>query len=383
MIAVIPARRGSKSIPGKNRLPIAGRPLVQWTIEAALAATAIDRVVVATDDPDVATIATRLGATVHARSEASATDDAPTEVVLREVAETTGGDEFVLLQATSPLTRAEDIDGAVALLRTGGYDSVASVVPQHRFLWRRDGETAAAVNYDPAHRPRRQEATPLLVENGAIYVYRAAVLTDHGSRLGGRIGLYEMPEATYFEVDEPEDWVIVERLLARRRAQEAVSVDLREIRLVLTDVDGVLTDNGMIWHSDGTESKRFSARDGKGFELLHRQGIKTGLITSEAVELVRRRGAKLGCHHVELGCRDKVAAAETLRRDLGLEWAQIAFVGDDVHDLGLLGAAGLSACPADAVPAVRAAVDLVLGQPGGSGCFRELADFVLAGGAAA
>ncbi len=283
----------------------------------------------------------------------------------------------MLLQATSPLTRAADVDAAVARFREGGFDSLLSVVPQTRFLWRQDGDDAVPVNYDPADRPRRQDAEPLLVENGAIYVYRAAVLRDHGSRLGGRIGLHPMPAETYCELDEPADWAIVEQLLVDRR-RDALRVDPAEIQLVLTDVDGVLTDNGMTWHSDGTESKTFSARDGKGFELLHRQGIRTGLLTSEAVELVRRRGEKLGCHHVELGCRDKLAVADALRGALGLEWAQVAFVGDDVHDLGLLAEAGLSACPADAVAPVRAAVDLVLTERGGAGCFRELADLVLA-----
>lgn len=376
MIAVVPARKGSKSIPGKNHRVIAGRPLVAWVIDAALGAERVDTVVVTTDDEEVARIARGLGADVHDRSAASATDTAPTEAVLAEVlAAYPQHDEYVLLQATSPLTTAADIDGAIALHRDGGYDSVLSVSPQHRFVWQlRENGEATPWNYDPRARPRRQDAEPVHVENGAVYVSTRRLLDTERSRLGGRMGAYAMAPETYFELDEPEDWTVIERFLLERKQQAA---GWAEIALVLTDVDGVLTDNGMYWSSDGSELKRFSARDGKGFELLHRAGVKTALITSESRELVARRGEKLGVHHTELACRDKVAAAERLRTELGLTWEQIAFVGDDVHDLELLQRVGASFAPADGMAVVRAAVDHVLAERGGAGAFREAADLLL------
>lgn len=374
MIAVVPARRGSKSIAGKNRRTIAGRPLAGWAIAAALGAERVERTVVATDDPEVAALAEAMGAEVHERSPESATDTAPTEAVLVEVLDAIGGDDLVLLQPTSPLTASADVDAAVDLYRRG-YDSVLSVAPQTRFVWVEGEDGATAWNYDPRARPRRQEADPILVENGAIYVFSAELLRREGARLGGRVGLYRMGPETYHELDEPEDWKLVAELLARRRRR---SSGWGRIKLVLADVDGVLTDNGMYWSSDGAELKRFSARDGKGFELLHARGIETALITSEDVELVAQRGAKLGCRHVELGCRDKVAAAERLRSELSLEWSEVAFVGDDLHDIPLLERVGASFAPADAVASVREAVDHVLERPGGHGCFRELANLLLA-----
>jgi N-acylneuraminate cytidylyltransferase len=374
MIAIIPARKGSKSIPGKNKREIAGRPLVSWVIAAALGATSIERVVVTTDDEEVAAIARDLGAAVHDRSPESATDTASTESVIVEVLASEAAEEYVLLQPTSPLTQSADIDGAVTAWREGGFDSLLSVAPQLRFVWGRDSDgTARPINYDVRNRPRRQDASPLLVENGAVYVSTATVLRDHGSRLGGRMGLFEMSEDTYLEVDEPSDWTSIERLLRERLAAAPGPA----IRLVLSDVDGVLTDNGMYWSSDGNELKRFSARDGKGFELLHRAGIKTGLITSESAELVARRGAKLGCMHVELGCRDKVATADELRRQLGIEWDEIAFIGDDIHDMPLLEKVGRSFAPRDATAVVRGIVGEIVSSDGGRGAFRDVADVLL------
>lgn len=374
-VAVIPARAGSKGIPGKNHRSMAGQPLVAWVIDAALAAPSIDVVVVSTDDPKVADIAAGRGAIVHRRTPASATDTAPTELVLHEVADVFPAPVYVLLQPTSPLTSPDDVENALTKIDEG-CDSVLSVVPQHRFTWTAPagGAGAAPTNYAPAHRPRRQDADPILVENGAVYAYRREVLTEGGSRLGGRIGLIQMSEDSYYEVDEPRDWPLIEQALLARRRDAAVPAD---IRLVLADVDGVLTDAGMYWNSDGSESKRFNARDGKGFQLLHEAGIATALITSESLELVERRGAKLGCRAVVLGSTDKLADAERLRADLGLRWDQIACIGDDIHDIELLQRVGLSAAPADCVPRVAETVDLVLSAPGGHGCFRQLADLIL------
>jgi YrbI family 3-deoxy-D-manno-octulosonate 8-phosphate phosphatase len=384
MISVIPLRAGSKSIPHKNVRSLAGRPLAAWVIEASLRAANVRRTIVTTDDPLVTPIyrdfLDRFGPdsiALHERSPGSATDTASTESVLLEVARDLMDDDDVLclLQATSPLTTATDIDGAWAVFAAGGWDSLLSVVPQHRFVWEAGPGGAQPLNYDPRARPRRQEMTPILVENGAIYITKVRALIDSGSRLSGRVGLYEMPAHTYVELDEPEDLHRLEPLVrdVRRRTLRSEAAG---IQLVLSDVDGVLTDAGMYWSSDGVESKRFSARDGKGFQLLHEAGIRTGLLTSEAVELVRRRAEKLRTS-VALDCTDKLAEADRLRVEAGLSWRQIAYIGDDVHDIDLMAAVGLSAAPADALPRVRSVAHLVTESGGGRGCFRELADLIL------
>jgi N-acylneuraminate cytidylyltransferase len=380
---VIPARAGSKGVPGKNLARVGGRPLLDWTVEAALAARCVDRVLVSTDDPAVrehvtTTWPSRVG--LPARSPATASDTATTESVLLDVLgtpEAEGIDEVGLVQATSPLLRAEDLDGAYALLHTG-FDSVLSVVRQRRFRWESSLE-GARPDYDPAARPRRQQLAGHLVENGALYLTNRAALARSGVRISGRIGLWEMPEDSYTEVDEPSDLVIVDALLRRRDQPVEPLRGTARIRLVLTDVDGVLTDNGMTYSSDGSESKTYSARDGKGFELLRRAGIRTGILTSEDGPQIHARAAKLQVDALRAGTTDKLADAKELcaRWSIGLD--EVAFIGDDVHDVGLLRAVGLAACPADAVAAARAAAVHHCRAAGGHGAFRELADAILAG----
>ncbi len=326
------------------------------------------------------TIRTRWGGdrlTVFQRSPETATDSAPTESALLEVVEHIDGPSLIcLLQATSPLTTAADIDKAASLFSSGGWDSLVSVVPQRRFLWTAGEDTAIPVNYDPQARPRRQDVMPVLVENGAVYITSRSALNASGSRLSGRIAIYEMDAATYLELDEPEDWQIVEEQL-RSRPDDGLREAARLVRLVLTDVDGVLTDGGMYLGTDGEELKKFATRDGKGFELLRTAGILTGMLTSESVELVAHRAQKLNTS-VALGCTDKRSEADRLRAAHQLTWDELAYIGDDLHDLELMAAVGLSAAPCDAVPSVRRAARYVTRARGGGGCFRELADLILA-----
>lgn len=379
LIVVIPARAGSKGVPGKNLAPVGGRPLLDWAVAAALDAVCVDAVLVSTDDPAVrAHVNTTWPGRVRLppRSPATTSDTATTESVLLDVLGTpdaAGADEVGLVQATSPLLRAADIDGAHALL--GSFDSVLTVVRQRRFHWQQTADGARA-DYDPAARPRRQQLTGHLVENGALYLTSRRALENTGVRISGRIGLYEMAEETYTEVDEPSDVTIVDALLRHR---ERPVVDASRIRLVLTDVDGVLTDNGMTYSSDGTEAKTYSARDGKGFELLRDAGLRTGILTSEDGPQIHARAAKLQVDALYAGTRDKLADAHELCARFGLTLHEVAFIGDDVHDVALLEAVGLAGCPADAMPAARAAATLHGRVAGGRGAFREFADALLAG----
>lgn len=160
---------------------------------------------------------------------------------------------------------------------------------------------------------------------------------------------------------------------ARRRA--------RAIRLLLTDVDGVLTDTGIYYSARGEELYRFSRRDGMGTDLLRAAGIATGIMTSEPSEIIRRRAEKLRMDHVHLGVKNKEEHLLALLASAGMGPGAVAYIGDDVNDLGvlrLLRESGLTASPADAVREVAALVQYRCAAPGGAGAYREFADWILA-----
>ncbi|MCM1356144.1 MAG: HAD-IIIA family hydrolase [Staphylococcus sp.] len=155
---------------------------------------------------------------------------------------------------------------------------------------------------------------------------------------------------------------------------------MKNIRLFLTDVDGTLTDGGMYYTADGDVMKKFHARDGMGLQLLQKAGIKVGIITSEDTELVRRRAHKLGLDFLVQGKRDggKLEACADICESLSISLDEVAYIGDDVNCIGLLSAAGMRACPADAVRQVKNIPGiLVMNLRGGEGCVREFADLIL------
>ncbi|HWK04656.1 MAG TPA: HAD-IIIA family hydrolase [Puia sp.] len=153
-----------------------------------------------------------------------------------------------------------------------------------------------------------------------------------------------------------------------------------QIKLLLTDVDGVLTDNGVYYSEAGEVMKRFSIRDGMGVERLRKLcGIETGIITGELSPSVARRAEKLGIVELHLGVKDKLGKLSEILERTGLQWSEIAYIGDDVNDLEVLEKAGLSACPADAMDSVRYKVDYVCANKGGYGAFREFAEWLIKG----
>ena len=385
-VAFIPVRGGSKSIPLKNIRPISGRPLVYWTVRAACGCSAIDRVYVATDSDKIRETVESFQRGVEAklfskvevigRSAESASDTASTESAMLEFAEQYNFDNIVLIQATSPLLTAEDLDRGFEAYAKEGTDSVLSVVRQKRFHWAEDAEGVAyPTNYDVYHRPRRQEFDGYLVENGAFYICSKEDLLRTKNRVSGRIRAVEMNEDTFFEIDEPSDWVIIEALMKKNGI--TAPEELPDIKMFLTDCDGCLTDGGMYYSEHGDELKKFNTRDGMGFGLLRAKGIVTGIVTSESVDLNRRRAEKLKLDILEAGCRDKVEAVKRLAEERGIPMEQICYIGDDINDVEVLKLVGYGCAPADARPEAIEAARYVTKAKGGEGVIREVVDRIL------
>jgi len=157
-----------------------------------------------------------------------------------------------------------------------------------------------------------------------------------------------------------------------------ITAKARRIKLVLTDSDGVLTDGGVYYSGQGEELKRFNIRDGMGVERLRKLGIATGIVTGELSPSVARRAEKLQISELHLGVKDKAALLPAILARLGLEPAEVAFIGDDTNDVEIMGLVGLAACPADATAFARHAAHYHCATPGGHGCFRELAELIIA-----
>lgn len=219
-VVIIPARGGSKGVPRKNIQLLAGKPLLAHTIEQARRSGVASRVVVSTDDEEIAAVARDYGAELIRRPAEISGDAATSESALLHALDTFEAEGYrpeliVFLQCTSPIRRPEEIARAVRTLHDEEADSLLSVVPFHLFLWERVDGHARPLDYDPRRRPRRQEKRPEYVENGSIYVFKPWVLREQRSRLGGRIALFVMDEWSALDINTPRDLELGEWLLSR------------------------------------------------------------------------------------------------------------------------------------------------------------------------
>ncbi len=212
VVAVIPARGGSKGISSKNLADFCGKPLVVWTIEQALAARRIDSVWVSSDDDEILGIAARAGAQTIKRPAAISGDDATSESCWLHALDTLEAegqtvDILVAPQCTSPVREPEDFDEAIGRFEREAYDSLFSAtLVSDLNIWRPDAADALqSFTYDYRNRGRRQDKGEQLLENGSFWVFKPAVLREHNNRLGGRIGAYRMAFWKAFQIDESED----------------------------------------------------------------------------------------------------------------------------------------------------------------------------------
>ncbi|MBI9042244.1 acylneuraminate cytidylyltransferase [Lutibacter sp.] len=376
-IGIIPLRKGSKSIKGKNKRKMVGRPLFTWVLKEAIFSE-LDEIYVFTDDVEIMAFVENQyswSKKVKAllRNPENANDTASTESVLLEFAEklNTNFDILCLLQATSPLTTSLDINKALEAIINDGYDSSLTVVNTHRFTWSSD---AKPLNYDVFKRPRRQDFEGLLIENGAVYCTTKTAFLASKNRVSGNIGIVKMPEESLYEIDSETDWHIVEELLIHRLKKQKESAKITHIIL---DVDGVFTDGTITYTKDGEHTKNFDMRDGMGLEILREQGVEVLVMTSEQSELVAQRMKKLKIEDVFLGVKDKYALVQQLILDKKVTLGNIAYVGDDVNDLANMCSVGWSLTPNNATNIVKLHADVVLTKNSGSGAIREACEFIL------
>jgi N-acylneuraminate cytidylyltransferase len=385
-LAIIPARGGSKGIPRKNVKLLCGKPLIAWTIEVALAARSVDRVIVSTDGNDIAAISKEFGAEVIMRPAEISGDLASSESALLHVLQSLQEREeyspevVAFLQCTSPLTMPEDIESTISLVAEKNYDSAVSMIPFHYFIWR-EGPAGQmeGVNHIATRRLMRQEREPEYLEVGAVYTMRSAGLLEHKFRFFGRIGRYLLPAERAFEIDDPEDWARAEILL-RSTGKFQWSMDhtmpFAHVKALVTDFDGVMTDNRVLVDQDGHEAVMCNRGDGWGISLLKRAGIAVACISTEVNPVVQARCEKLKIPYWQ-GQENKLAALKAFLDEQGVAAGDCVYVGNDTNDAACLAYVGVPVVPRDAASEVVSVALWQTESVGGNGVIREVASRIL------
>jgi YrbI family 3-deoxy-D-manno-octulosonate 8-phosphate phosphatase len=376
-VAIIPLRKGSKGIPGKNKMKILGRRLYQWCLGEAIF-SGLDEVYVFTDDEDIIDQVEKEyhwtdKVKVIKRSAENANDTASTEAAMFEFAEKLKWDfdTICLLQATSPLTTRNDIDNVLIEINENNYDSGLTIVKTKRFIW---GKDSNSINYDYKSRPRRQDFDGLRIENGAVYATSKEQFLKSKNRLGGKISMVEMPEDTLTEIDEISDVLIIEKLLLNRL--NSFKENIAKIKLLVLDVDGVFTPGTVGVSNTGELEKVFSLRDGMGIENIRLSGVDVIVMTSEISPIVESRMNKLGLE-LYMGVKDKYSRLDKVLETKGITRKEVAYVGDDVNDLVNLSSVAWGFCPNDAVLELQPYCDVKLNNKGGDQAIREACQFIV------
>ncbi|MFE6965905.1 cytidylyltransferase domain-containing protein [Agromyces sp. NPDC057679] len=379
-VAIIPARGGSKGLPGKNLMRLGGVSLVGRAVAAARSARSVGTVIVTTDDEEIARVARAAGAEVVDRPAELAGDAATSESALLHALDERyahAGDAppvTLFVQATSPFIDPSDLDAAVARVASHEADSVFAAVESHAFLWRAAGDGAVfGANHDAAVRRRRQDREPEFRETGAFTAMRTAGFRAARHRFFGRIAPQLVPALHGVDIDTAAELVVAKALVELiDRPAAAIDVDA-----VVTDFDGVHTDDTAWVDTDGRELVRVSRSDGQGVARLRAAQVPVLVLSAEENPVVAARAAKLRVEVLQ-GVRDKGPVLAEWAAARGIPLERIAYLGNDVGDLPALALVGWPVAVADAVPSVRDAARVVLEARGGAGAVRELAELVLA-----
>ncbi|MGZ6316499.1 MAG: cytidylyltransferase domain-containing protein [Anaerolineales bacterium] len=400
VLAIIPARGGSKGIPRKNIRSFAGYPLIAYSIAAGLQAKTVTRVIASTDDAEIADVARQCGAETPFLRPAEFAQDNSTDLPLFQHAlqwldahESYQPDVVVQLRPTSPLRPRDCVDRAVNnLLAHPDADSVRGVVSaaQNPYkMWMLSGEDAPMKNLlsvpglDEPYNAPRQVLPPIYWQTGHIDAIRLGTILHQGSMSGERVYPLVIDARYTVDIDNLNDWARYEAMVyagnldivspgrARRPRPE-------KVKLIVSDFDGVFTDNRVWTDQHGKETVAGSRSDGLRIRELREQGIEVLILSSEENPVVVERAKKLGIEAVqETDTRKKGDALKNLLSRKGVEPANVIFMGNDVNDLPCFEIAGWSVAVADAYPAVLRAADYVLQAAGGHGAPRELFDLVL------
>ena len=398
-VAVIPARYGSTRLPGKPLLDICGKPLIQRVWDVVAHVRGLDEIIVATDDERIAKVVQDFGG----RAVMTSHDCQSGSDRVREVAQTVEADVYVNVQGDEPLLEPAAIEKLLGVFAQDANVQVATLCspisreeaqsPNQVKVVRDHAGNALYFSRAPLPFVRETNETADLLGHIGIYAYRREALCAFTSlpespleqaekleqlrflQAGISIRVIEVPRMGV-GVDTNEDLERVRTVVREKRKAEALE-RLKHVKLVVTDVDGVLTDGGLYYGSDGECLKRFNARDGLGVRMLQKAGIQVAILSGRDCPALRRRIEELGITEAVLGQLDKRTALAGIMKRCGVTAEEVAFIGDDILDVAVFELCGVSMTVEDAPNYVQDIADIILNKKGGNGAFRECVDKIL------
>jgi N-acylneuraminate cytidylyltransferase len=400
ILAIIPARGGSKGIPRKNIRPFAGYPLIAWSIAAARQSETVTRTIVSTDDEEIAAVARSFGAQTPFLRPAELAQDKTTDLpvfqhALQWLAENEGyhPDVVVQLRPTSPIRPKDCVDNAVRLLLAHPEaDCVRGLVlagqDPHK-MWRIDPASGRMLplltvpGIAESYNAPRQTLPIVYWQTGHIDAIRPTTIMQKGSLTGDVIFPLVLDTRYTVDLDTLNDWTRAEWAVSFGGLEMVTPGRLRrpmpeKIELIVLDFDGVVTDNRVWTDENGREMVAASRSDGMYIRTLQEMGIEIVILSSEPNPVVSARAQKMGIAAIQgIGIREKGTVLKKLMAEHKVDPAHVVYLGNDTNDLPCFELVGWAVAVADAYPEVARQADFVLTKRGGHGAVRELCDLIM------
>ena len=376
VVGFVPAKGSSERTPSKNLQPILGIPLFLWAANNLSRVLPKEDIYIDSNSDEILNLAREHGFQAIRRPEDLATN-------------ATDGNKFMLWEVSNveaeiyiqhlppmPFLKKNTLTNALQEVKNGSHDSAVGVIREQLYLWK-DGQPT----YDKKNIPNSFTLPETIEECMGLYVTTRDSILTHKTRFGNTPYLQELDKFEAIDIDYPSDLELARAVAAGLGANTEytsgiIGMNRRDdIRLLVLDIDGTMTDGGMYYTASGDELKKFNTKDGMAIKELTKRGVDVAFLSSGFTKtIIEHRAKMLGVKLVHIGTEPKMDILNRWAEELGLTLDQVAFVGDDINDLCAAETVGLFACPNDAVDAVKNKSHVVLDAEGGRGCVREFID---------
>lgn len=377
VVGFIPARGGSTRVPKKNLQPINGIPLCLWAANNLNRILPKQDIYIDSDDEEILGVAKKYGFNTLKRPDDLATNATDGNTFMLWEASQIKADIYIQHLPPMIFLKKETLNNCLKAVKSGDHDSAVAVVKEALYLWDKTGP-----KYDLKNIPNSYTLEPTIFEGMGLYITTADSLLKQKTRFGSTPYLAYIDKYEQIDIDYPEDLEMA-RTLARGMPSDSPYLeglqDLKRqgknIKLLVLDVDGTMTDGGMAYTSDGLEFKQFNTKDGRGIIEIQKQGVEVAIISSGIEpKIIESRAKTLGIKKVYVGKEKKDKILQAWMEELNLKPDHIAYIGDDINDLPVRDLVGLFATPSDGVKAVKEVADIILTKQAGSACVREFID---------
>jgi len=381
IVGCIPAKGSSTRTPSKNLQEVLGVPLFLWAANNLNRVLPKKDIYIDSDSDDILELAQKHGFNTIKRPDELATNATDGNQLMMWQAKNVDADIFIQHLPPMLFLKEETLRKGIDLIIEKNYDSAFAVMKEQLYLWDDNGP-----KYDLKNLPNSFTLPTTTIETMGLYITTKKSLLESELRVGNKTSMIEIDKYEAIDIDYPTDLefarVVSKGLGFNSEYTKGISsfYKYKNIKLIIIDIDGVMTDGGMYYTENGDEMKKFNTKDGMAIKNIIKNGMQIGFLSSgKNINIIQNRADLLGVQNVYAGYEKKTKILDEWIDKLNISYEQVAYIGDDINDIDAMSKCKIKACPNDAVSSIKDIVDIVLSRNGGEACVREFIDKYIVG----